>query len=1575
MCLRRARWLAGLLVVFFLNAYAYASDGQYSYIAAVSAPTLRIPGHVLAALAEATTLPSRPNSGAQPLTLTLVLRHDDQPGFERYLHELYDPHSRNFHRFLTPREIAERFGPSLKSYDSVLAFLRNRGFRLIRGSADHLTITAEGTRADAERAFALRIRDYQIGRHRFYANQTDPALPRGLAPHVQAIIGLSDLAQPHHTEERIFKASMAGSFASLNIAAYQLGAIGIGSATAPALFLVAFALSIVLILVAIGEGLSAAAAAQLRGAQSHGAQLTAVAPGSGQTIGLIEFAAFQTSDVNDYVNLIAPIQKAVGAPTSTISNLSVVPVSGGAPAGGDQQEALLDVDDVMTLAPGAKVVAYEAPFVKGSFQAVLNAMISGGVNVISNSWAYCEDQTTLADVQSIDTILQNAAAAGITVISGAGDAGSTCLDGSPNTVAVPADSPHLTAVGGSSFTPGPGLTYGSETWWDDSKTSPPAGQGGFGASKFFLAAGYQIPLSGGTMRSVPDVVVNADPFHGMMICQAAGGGCPNGSLYGGTSMAAPTWAALAAGLNQRTGKQLGFLNPLLYPLANTAAFHNAASLSSDFTHVGLGSPSVGVLALMLSGQSAGAVSPTTSTVGAYGAPLSFVPSASGIAADGKTQAFVKVQLADANGNPVSGKTVTIAPSGASSAVVSPSSAVTNVTNGAALFTVTDLAAEKVTFSATDTTDGIALTQQATVPFVTPAATSASLAASPATVTADGTSAATLTVTLQDSLGRPTPGKVIAVTQGPGHSVITGPTPMVTDSNGKLQLSATDTNAEAVTYAATDVTDGNLPIPNQPSVTFSNAPNPGCASGTPLSAPGLTVTGFASGFTAQSFNYGNVNWACTGAVTIAWDAAGNAYVPNFYEGNIYKFPPTGGVAGSGTLFSSPGKTVAEVVFDKSGNMYASLGAASSTTANSGAVVQIDPATGAVTRTIASGLTCPVFMALDPLSGDLFVDDNCTGGGADNPSVWRISNPSGASPTVSVYATLSGTQNGQLEFASDGTLYVVAGTTSSVNVVSGTNGPTPPTVTTVAGPIQPTGVFPLGANPSGGAQSLLLLQTPSGATLPETTTFDLSLSPPATASVLTLNGGLGVPFVGPDGCLYGADRNAVFRLTNNAGQCLYTTAAQPPTLVLNPPSLSPNPAQGSAQSFTASFHYINAPDGTPVVLNVNGANPQSIQVNTVSGVASFSYAAARQGVDTLTASATVGGANVTSNPATVTWEAGTDVTALTLNQSQISGTENQPASLKANLTDVSVVPIAPLAGQTISFNLGGATCSATTDSNGNASCQVTPTGSGLLSLAANFAGTGQYNASHASTNFSVTQPTPTPGPTPVPTASSPPTASPTPVQAVTRFSAPGASISASPGQQVSASFSAVNDTGASESVSSVTLAISNPGVFSSLALSANGQAASEVASPPQSADTFVFAPPIVLAVGASVSFSASATVAAHPTTAMMSMGYAMAGMVPTAGSMIGSTDWVPFFVALLILGLMLMASRVERRRLIGIAALVMALALSQVGCQGSSGSSPASTTVSSIISVSAANASGAGGATAGLPLTVATVTTAP
>ena len=71
---------------------------------------------------------------------------------------------------------------------------------------------------------------------------------------------------------------------------------------------------------------------------------------------------------------------------------------------------LIDIDTVMATAPGAKVVVYDAPFSgqAASYTALFNAMINGGVTVISNSWASCEDQMAAADAQSIDTVLQAA---------------------------------------------------------------------------------------------------------------------------------------------------------------------------------------------------------------------------------------------------------------------------------------------------------------------------------------------------------------------------------------------------------------------------------------------------------------------------------------------------------------------------------------------------------------------------------------------------------------------------------------------------------------------------------------------------------------------------------------------------------------------------------------------------------------------------------------------------------------------------------------------------------------------------------------------------------------------------------------------------------------------------------------------------------------------------------------------------------------------------------------------------------------------------------------------------------------
>ncbi|MGH8173002.1 MAG: Ig-like domain-containing protein, partial [Rhodanobacteraceae bacterium] len=533
--------------------------------------------------------------------------------------------------------------------------------------------------------------------------------------------------------------------------------------------------------------------------------------GAGQTVGLVEFDLYQVTDVGAYLGLI-------GADPATVSQLSNVTIGAGASFGAGENEVLLDIDAVMALAPQANVVVYNAGFAgAGTFQTVFNRMVTDGVDVISNSWAYCEDQTSQADVQSIDAILQTAAAAGISVFSGSGDTGSTCLDGAANTVAVPAGAPHLTAVGGTSLVSGPGGVYRSETWWDGSDDTPQTGQGGFGVSRFFARPTYQDGFTSSTMRSVPDVSAVADPANGMVICQFNAGGCPTGLLYGGTSMSAPVWAAFTALLNQARGSNLGLVNASFYPLAATPAFRGSATMGSDFAHVGIGSPNLSVLNLLLNGQTASVPSATLSQMLATAPPVEPYSGNYGVPADGTTPGVVIVKLRDVDGNTVAGKTVALTANAGNHATISPPSAVSG-SDGSVLFKVTDLSVEELTFTATDTSDAIVLALQEKLPFIAPPSSSGGIVALPTAQAADGTSISTVTITLEDALGRPSQGKSVLLEQD-GHSLILGDNPMPTDSAGEAIFSVTNQVTETVVYTAIDATDGNLPIPGSASVEF------------------------------------------------------------------------------------------------------------------------------------------------------------------------------------------------------------------------------------------------------------------------------------------------------------------------------------------------------------------------------------------------------------------------------------------------------------------------------------------------------------------------------------------------------------------------------------------------------------------------------------------------------------------------------------------------------------------------------------------------------------------------------------
>jgi hypothetical protein len=59
-----------------------------------------------------------------------------------------------------------------------------------------MTVTMQASRTDVEKALALHVDTYAKGDRRFFANDVEPSLPGAIAAHVQAILGLTDLAQP-----------------------------------------------------------------------------------------------------------------------------------------------------------------------------------------------------------------------------------------------------------------------------------------------------------------------------------------------------------------------------------------------------------------------------------------------------------------------------------------------------------------------------------------------------------------------------------------------------------------------------------------------------------------------------------------------------------------------------------------------------------------------------------------------------------------------------------------------------------------------------------------------------------------------------------------------------------------------------------------------------------------------------------------------------------------------------------------------------------------------------------------------------------------------------------------------------------------------------------------------------------------------------------------------------------------------------------------------------------------------------------------------------------------------------------
>jgi kumamolisin len=441
--------------------------------------------------------------------------------------------------YLTRQQFVSENRAAPQDVARIEGFARQHNLRIVRVKPAQRIVVLQGTVSNLERAFGLTLGRFQF-KGRVYRSNTAPIhVPPQLAKIVKGVFGFdtTPIAQPRFH-------SLAGS-----------------SYTPP------------------------------RVAQVY--RFPATVKGRGQAIGLIELGGgYRTIDLSAYFNRlgISPAPRVISVGVDGATNAPT-----GNPNGPDG-EVMLDIEVAGAVAPKALIVVYFAPNTSRGFIDAVNAAIHDTQNkpsVISISWGNPEKKWPAQVRNALNQAFLDAASLGISICAASGDNGSSDgLNDGQNHVDFPASSPNVLGCGGTHLEATRHIASVENGW--------PGSGGGF--SNAFPMPSWQAnagissrrPARSRKARGVPDVCGNADPATGYRV-RVDG----QNTIIGGTSAVAPLWAALIALINQRLGKSVGFLNPLLYGRLGSSVVRDITNGSNGAFHchpgwdavTGVGSPS------------------------------------------------------------------------------------------------------------------------------------------------------------------------------------------------------------------------------------------------------------------------------------------------------------------------------------------------------------------------------------------------------------------------------------------------------------------------------------------------------------------------------------------------------------------------------------------------------------------------------------------------------------------------------------------------------------------------------------------------------------------------------------------------------------------------------------------------------------------------------------------------------------------------------------------------------------------------------------------------------------------------
>ncbi len=484
--------------------------------------------HVRSAISENAVSQVGSLTANQVMSLDVVLPVRDQAGLDAFVAAVNDPSSPSFHQFLTPAQFTARFGPTQSDYNTVVQYLGRSGLTVTGGSRDGMDVQVKGPVSAVEAAFNVKMHTYQHPSENrvFYSPDREPTT--GLAIPLWHVSGLDNYSLPHPLYVKKSDYAAANGISPEAVVTHAT----------------------------TGSGPSASfLGSDMRAAYYGGTALT----GAGQNLGLFEYEGTDLADLTTYYknakqtnNVPITLLSTDGTSTACVYK-----------SGCDDTEQTLDMTQALGMAPGLSSLVM---YVGSTDTAIISAMTTHSPlpTTIGCSWGW-----TPADPTTLDPYFEKMAAQGQTFFAASGDSSTW----SKRNEAWPADDAYVISVGGTDLTTSSAAgPWKSETAWVDSG-------GGISPDKIAIPSWQK--LSGvinssnkgsTTLRNGPDVSANANfTFYtcaDQTTCQA--------NEYGGTSFAAPMWAAFIALVNQQAvangGSRVGNFNATIYPQNITSTY-------------------------------------------------------------------------------------------------------------------------------------------------------------------------------------------------------------------------------------------------------------------------------------------------------------------------------------------------------------------------------------------------------------------------------------------------------------------------------------------------------------------------------------------------------------------------------------------------------------------------------------------------------------------------------------------------------------------------------------------------------------------------------------------------------------------------------------------------------------------------------------------------------------------------------------------------------------------------------------------------------------------------------------------